>query len=254
MRAIWLAGLLLLASIQAGAAEYRPIPGGEFRTALPPTDRPTVSLPPYALRALPVTQGEFLAFVRQNPQWRRDRVPALFAARGYLDDWAGPTELGKIDPQAPVTRVSWYAARAYCASEGATLPSWYQWEFAAAADASRADARDDPAWRQAMLDWYASPQHGALPPVGSDRNVFGIYDLHRLIYEWVEDYNGLFVNSDSRTQGVVQNLETCGAAALSLGDRQNYAILMRIAMLAALDGNDTLGLVGFRCAKPVDHR
>jgi formylglycine-generating enzyme required for sulfatase activity len=73
--------------------------------------------------------------------------------------------------------------------------------------------------------------------------------LHGSIYEWVEDFNGLFVTSDSRSQGEQRTLATCGAAALSLGDRENYAILMRIAMLAALNAADTVGTVGFRCAR-----
>ena len=32
-------------------------------------------------------------------------------------------------------------------------------------------------------------------------------------------------------------------------DRDNYAILMRVAMLSSLDGNDTTGNLGFRCAR-----
>jgi formylglycine-generating enzyme required for sulfatase activity len=75
--------------------------------------------------------------------------------------------------------------------------------------------------------------------------------MHRLIWEWVDDFNGLFVTVDSRNQGEQKLLETCGAAALSLGDRENYAILMRVALLSALSARDNLESVGFRCAR--DH-
>ena len=44
-------------------------------------------------------------------------------------------------------------------------------------------------------------------------------------------------------------LQFCGAGALSTDDRENYAVLMRIAMLSALEADDTTGNVGFRCAR-----
>ena len=41
----------------------------------------------------------------------------------------------------------------------------------------------------------------------------------------------------------------CGAGALSMEDRDNYAILMRVAMLSSLEGDDVTGNLGFRCAR-----
>jgi formylglycine-generating enzyme required for sulfatase activity len=41
----------------------------------------------------------------------------------------------------------------------------------------------------------------------------------------------------------------CGAGALSMDDRENYAVLMRVAMLSALEGRDTTRNLGFRCAR-----
>ncbi|OVE46107.1 formylglycine-generating enzyme family protein [Chromobacterium violaceum] len=238
----------LAASLPARAADYVAVPGGPFRSALAP-DGGTVAVKPFRLRARPVTNGEYLRFARAHPAWRRGTVPALYAKAGYLADWRGADELGDVPADAPVTRVSWHAARAYCRSEGARLPLWYEWEMAAAADAGRRDARDDPQWRARILQWYAQPAGRRLAPAGREPNVWGVSDLHGSIYEWVEDFNGLFVTSDSRAQGEQRTLATCGAAALSLGDRENYAILMRIAMLAALDAADTVGTVGFRCAR-----
>lgn len=242
----------LLACALAHAADYRLIPGGELRTALPAQNSATVMVAPYRLRALPVTRAEFERFVRQQPQWQRGHVPAVFADGNYLSDWTGDADAGALNRQAPVTWVSWYAARAYCASEGATLPSWAQWEFAASADATRRDARGDPAWRQRILSWYAHPQAPTLPAVGGEANLYGIANLHQLIFEWVEDFNGLFVTSDSRSQGESKTMETCGAAALSLADKENYAILMRIALLASLDGRDSMGSLGLRCVQTVN--
>lgn len=250
MKCIWRAACMLLLWLPlARAADYPLLPGGELRSALPPPSGARVGVERFYLRALPVTNADFLNFVRRHPEWQRGRVPALFASANYLSDWRGATDIGRLQPDAPVTWVSWFAARAYCASENAVLPTWMQWEFAASADATRRDARDDPVWRQRILSWYARPQSTMLAPVGGESNLYGIANLHQLIFEWVDDFNGLFVTSDSRSQGEVKTLETCGAAALSLGDKENYAILMRIALLASLDARDVLGSMGFRCAR-----
>lgn len=242
--------VLLLCSIAATAAEYLPIAGGVFRSALPVDDQ-AIKVAPFRMRSQPVTNREFKAFLAAHPEWQRNRVPALLAGRGYLANWVAPDDFGKLGADAPVTAVSWHAARAYCDSEQARLPDWYEWEFTAAADATRADARQDPAWRARILQWYEHPASAHLQPVGRDANVWGITDMHGSIYEWVEDFNGLFVTTDSRSQGEQKTLQTCGAAALSLDDRENYAILMRIAMLSALSAEDSIVTVGFRCAKDV---
>jgi formylglycine-generating enzyme required for sulfatase activity len=177
-------------------------------------------------------------------------VPSVFADARYLAAWSNPVNWAPLLDGAPVTAVSWFAAAAYCASEHARLPTWAEWEFAAAADATRRDARDDPVWREEILGWYEKPAQTTLPAMNSNHaNAWGVHNMHRLIWEWVEDYNGLFVTVDSRNQGEQRLLETCGAAALSLGDRDNYAILMRVALLAAVDGKDNLESMGFRCAR-----
>ena len=120
---------------------------------------------------------------------------------------------------------------------------------AAAADATRADARSDPAWRERVLAWYARPSRHALPLVGGARDVHGVRDLNGLVWEWVDDFNALMVASDSRQQGDPDLLKFCGAGAISLQEKENYAVLMRIAMLSALKAADTTNNLGFRCAK-----
>jgi formylglycine-generating enzyme required for sulfatase activity len=245
--------LLLLVVRAAAAADYVALPGGTFASVLPADAKNAdVVVPAFEMRREPVTNGEFLAFVSTHPEWRRDRVARVFAESRYLSHWQSADTLGK-DALAgqPVTRVSWFAAEAFCESESARLPTWNEWEFAAAADATRTDARSDPAWREAILEWYAKPAGKPLAAIGGAPNAYGVRDLHGLIWEWVDDFSAMLVASDSRDQGDPDRLKFCGAGALSLRDKDNYAVLMRIALLSSLKAADTTADLGFRCARPV---
>jgi len=255
MRALLLACLAL--SMAAAAAEgdgYVRVPGGNFTTALQYEDaRLPLRIAPFAIMRRPVTNQEFLAFVMAHPQWRRDQVATVFAGPDYLAHWQGPARLASGEQGAqPVTRVSWFAASAYCQGQGARLPKWHEWELVAAADATRRDARSDPAWRERILGWYARPSSRALPSAGAQTpNAYGVKDLHGVVWEWTEDYSALLVAADNRNQGDPDRNRFCGGAALSIADRDNYAVLMRVAMLSSLNGSDTTMNLGFRCVREV---
>ena len=45
------------------------------------------------------------------------------------------------------------------------------------------------------------PAPRRLPAVGGAPNAYGVRDLHGLVWEWVDDFNALFIAGDSRTQG-----------------------------------------------------
>ena len=243
---------VVLCGTAAAASEHAAIGGDQFSSVLPQGARnEPVTVASFKLDRRPVTNAEFLAFVIKQPRWQRDHVAALFADAGYLAHWRGPTDLGgDAHPQQPVTRVSWFAAKAYCESRGERLPTWYEWEYAAAASETQADARNDAAWRQHILDWYARPTPAVLADVGqSPANYYGISDLHGLVWEWVLDFNALLVSSDSREQGGADRMKFCGEAALSTADREHYAVLMRVAFLSSLEARYTTSNLGFRCAQ-----
>jgi formylglycine-generating enzyme required for sulfatase activity len=152
-----------------------------------------------------------------------------------------------------VVWVSWFAANAYCESLDARLPDWNEWEYAAAADETRRDARADPAWRERILGWYSRPSNTALPRVGLQApNAYGVQDLHGLVWEWAGDASSLLVDGDNRNQGDPDKSRFCGAGALSIADRENYAVLMRVAMLSSLEARDTTANLGFRCARSIE--
>ncbi|MFT3756082.1 MAG: formylglycine-generating enzyme family protein [Pseudoxanthomonas sp.] len=250
--AVLLAFALSCAVANAAAQDYVALPGGTFRSALRYEDaKDGVRIAPFQLMRTPVSNAQFLAFVQANPQWRRDRVTGVLAESRYLSHWQGATELGaNALPQQPVTWVSWLAADAYCQAQGARLPSWNEWEYAAAADETRRDARKDPAWRERILRWYSRPSNTALPRVGlQTANAYGVQDLHGLVWEWADDYSSLMVSADNRNQGDADTAKFCGAGALSMDDRDNYAVLMRVAMLSSLEAANATANLGFRCAR-----
>ena len=249
-----LAIALATAAGLACAADYVRLPGGTFTSVLPQGatqgSAAAARVDPFDLRATPVTRAEFRAFLARHPEWRRGRAPAVYADAASLADGPAADDAPGAADARPDTEVSWFAAQAFCDSEGGRLPTWLEWEFAAAADETRADARADPTWRQRILSWYAQPATIAPRDVGGPPDVHGVRDLHGLVWEWVDDFNALFVAGDSRTQGDPDTLRFCGAGAISMADRDNYAVLMRIALLSSLSAADTMRSLGFRCVRP----
>jgi len=224
---------------------------GVHELAFPPSPEETrVEVAAFRLDTLPVTEGEFARFVTTRPEWRRDRVPRVKADPSYLSHWSAADGPGTaIDSRAPVTHVSWFAARAYCADRGKRLPTEAEWEFAAAASATERDARDDPAFVQTQLDWYSRPNPARLPPVGEgDPNLWGVEDLHGLVWEWVLDFNSTLVTGDIRESGNGDDSLFCGAGAVGAADSVNAATFQRYAFRSALQGDYTTANLGFRCA------
>lgn len=200
---------------------------------------------PFYLDAFPVTNGDFLEFVRANPKWRRSNMKPTLADTNYLKLWAGDLVLGpSVDSNAPVTFVSWYAARAYSTWKGKRLPTTAEWEYAASASATRPDGDNDPEFKRAVLAWYAKPTPACLPRVGAGRpNYFGLHDLHGLVWEWVGDFNRTIMDSGPEREAF------CGGAAESATDRSDYPAFMRYGFRSSLPAHYTVHNLGFRCAK-----
>ena len=249
--------LLLMLALPVGVAiaaspAFVSLPGGLFRSALKYEDKPgDMRVRPFQMMRTAVSNGQFLEFLRSQPKWQRGQVATVFADDRYLAHWKGPLEMtSPAQASQPVTQVSWFAADAYCQAQGARLPTWNEWEYAAAADETRRDARKDPAWRERILGWYSRPSSTALPRTGLQAaNVYGVQDLHGLVWEWTEDFSSMLVTGDNRNQGDADKAKFCGAGSLSMDDSENYAVLMRVAMLSSLEARDTTLNLGFRCAR-----
>ena len=246
--------LLLASSGIAGEADDGMvlIPAGSY-TPLFVKDAKPIEVAAFHLDTAPITNGQFLEFVRANPKWRRSQVKRLFADANYLKHWAGDLDLGpeaEALAKAPVTNISWFAARAFLKPLGKRLPTTDEWELAASADETRTDATADPAFHTRILEWYATPNPEKFPNTESfPENAFGVRALHGLVWEWVRDFNNATVTGESRGDSTLDRGLFCAGGALNSADPSNYAAFMRYAFRSSLSGNYTVANLGFRGAR-----
>ncbi len=235
--------------VQIPSGTYFPLYKDEGKTA-------EVSVDSFLIDALPVTNRDFIAFTEENPKWNRRNIKPLFSDESYLKHWGEKSvtkEFSDFELATPVTNVSWFAARAYCSCKGKRLPTVAEWEYVAAASESKPNGRADPEFRNLILSWYSKPNSSTLKPIGSVKNYFGVFDIHGLIWEWVEDFNTLLVTGESRGDNDLDQQLYCGSASISAVDPMDYAGFMRYSFRSSLEARYTVGNLGFRCAKALEH-
>lgn len=241
-------GLLLHSLAYCQSDSMVKIEGGEF---IPLYGTKTeIKVEDFFMDVYPVTNAQFLEFVEKNPQWKKSRAKKLFRDESYLLDWVDDLSLSQDQkPNSPVTNVSWYAAKNYCECQGKRLPTVDEWEYAAMASKTKADAREEPSYNKFILSWYETP-HTFKNEVGSTfKNFYGVYDLHGLVWEWTLDFNSVLLSGESRRDATGDNNLFCGASAIGATDLMNYAAFMRYAFRGSVKANYSIKNLGFRCVK-----
>ncbi len=217
-----------------------------------PNESDTVSVESFYLDRDPVTNGEYLAFVRENPKWRRSSVPRLFASEGYLRHWASDLTLGRARPDQPVTNVSWFAAQAYARWRGNRLPTVAEWEFVASASVTSPNGRSDPEFLAEVLAMTTKSTPSTLGVVASSApNYWGVRDLHGLVWEWTADFNSALVTGESRGDAGLERKLFCGAGVIGASDFTDYAAFLRFSYRGGLSAAYTGAILGFRTARSV---
>ena len=241
--------LLILSAVAlpSAASDMTMVPAGRYSPFfVRKADKP-VDIAEFRIDRTAVTNSEFLAFVEAHPQWRRSAVPQVFAEAGFLAHWRGDLTLPENAARQPVTNVSWFAATAFCAAQGKTLPSTDQWEYLL-----QDRARDVAAVRQTILDWYGVPNGAALASVDSlPPNGYGVAGLVGLIWEWTSDYSAAMAGAELRNSGDKNGALFCGGGSLGAKDGSDYAAFMRYAFRASLKAAYVTHNLGFRCAAEV---
>ncbi|WP_205720139.1 formylglycine-generating enzyme family protein [Fodinibius halophilus] len=218
----------------------------------------SVTVEPFFMDKYPVTNADFLAFVKENPEWRKSNVKSIFAEEGYLKHWQGDLNLGPKAEKirsSPVTNVSWFAARAYAKWKGKRLPTLDEWEYVASANQQKPLASRDKEFVQKILDWYSKPNPDTMPNVGQKKpNYHGVYDMHGLIWEWVQNFNTVFISGASRSdQGELKQFYcAAGSSAATDADKENYAAFLRYSLRGSLEADFSVGNLGFRLAKDIE--
>lgn len=251
--------LYLLTSVTALAASAQDmcdIPAGAIEPLYTTPDAPNqIAIPAFQLDKHPVTNREFLAFVTANPRWRKSKISTLFSDETYLRHWKSDTDLGPDGDSfsdLPVVNVSWYAARAYARWAGKRLPTQAEWEYAALASETNPDGRKEEGYYKRILEWYGQPNTGfAHWEPGKFQNLYGVYDLHGLVWEWVEDFNTSLTTGESRGDSGLDRKFFCGSASVGASDFKDYAAFMRYGFRSSLQANYTVNNLGFRCAKDI---
>lgn len=212
------------------------VPAGTYRPFLKiDGDRGAIPVETFSLDAAPTTRGEFLEFVRHHPAWRKSKIKRLFGERSYLADWSGDLDPGTTSLDEPVTYVSWFAARAYCAAQNKRLPTVAEWERAAGHDIDRSaqSATAGAPVRFAMGSPAPDLQTGALV-VGN-------------VWEWSSDFNSALVSGRASSRGPASSL-FCGDGYRAR-NANNYAAFLRYSLRSSLRATYALRNLGFRCAQ-----
>ena len=256
MRVILAAGSILSLAA-ATLAAMRVVPAGSYQAFVlerPAPGKPlipvTMSVDAFHMDAMPVSNHDFLRFLRMHPKWQRSKISRIFADESYLSHWRSDLA-GGASPKAdaPVTFVSWFAARAYCKAQGKRLPTLNEWEFAARPEAF---GREHDKMLTLILEWYSRPATTQLAPASKTELLCtstGICGLHGLVWEWVEDFSSIIATEEGRTSGSPDSDLFCGGGSVGSMDPNNYAAFMRYAFRSSLKGTYTIGHLGFRCVK-----
>jgi ergothioneine biosynthesis protein EgtB len=148
---------------------------------------------PFELADRLVTAGEFEAFVADGGYSR----PELWLSEGWAtvgrEGWTGPfyrenrsageplrhftlAGVRDVDPNEPITHVSYFEADAYARWAGARLPSEFEWEAAAA---------DIPIDGSFVESGTLHPS-AATPPTGGDGFTGGLRQMYGEAWQWTQ--------------------------------------------------------------------
>ena len=226
------------------------IEAGSYGALYRAPDEPSmVSVDAFWMAEDPVTNQQYLTFVKDNPEWQRSHVSPLFASEAYLHHWESDTSLGSALPEQPVTYVSWFAAQAYARWAGARLPTVAEWEYVAGASRTSPDGRSDPDFLARVLAVTNSPPSGELATTGnSTPNYWGVRDMHGLVWEWTSDFNSALVTGESRGDSGLDRKLFCGAGVIGASDFTDYAAFLRFSFRGGLSASYAGSRLGFRIA------
>jgi len=226
------------------------IDGGIYEAFIGKDSGKIVKIETFYLDDSPVTNADYLSFLKANPQWTKSKVKRLYADSSYLRHWKSDFEIPEnVSPDAPVTNVSWYAAKEYAKSVGKRLPTIDEWEFTALADRNSKNASGKPEFTDFILKSYQKKDKNKQIIKKDLPNYYGVYNMYGMVWEWTFDFNSVMMSGESRKDNTTNESLFCAGAAITSSDLRNYAGFVRYALRGSLKADYCLNNLGFRCAK-----
>jgi formylglycine-generating enzyme required for sulfatase activity len=190
-----------------------------------------------------VTQGDYLALMGVNP--------SHFTAAVVVNDPVYSTN-------QPVESVSWFDATSYCdmltrqeiaaqripAGSRFRLPTEAEWEYACRADTSTRYSFGDNDSDLSPRGWFNGNNNKPPRAVGLLlANPFGLYDMHGNVFEWCQDWYGIYPGGEIiDPQG-----PPTGTSRVARGGAFNSAAwVCRSARRGKLDPATGFQIAGFR--------
>ena len=187
-----------------------------------------VYLRPFALASRPVTCGQYIEFIEDNGYAREhlwlDEGAAMVKSEGWHAPmywtrcdgiWRVSTMHGErdVDPNEPVTNISFFEAEAYARWAGARLPTEFEWEAGCLRDLERAGV----SWREAIQSAHML-ERGVFHPQAPSHAAGQLAGMFGGAWEWTRsgydpypgytaergalgEYNGKFMSSQYVLRG-----------------------------------------------------
>ncbi|MDZ7805606.1 MAG: formylglycine-generating enzyme family protein [Gracilimonas sp.] len=226
------------------------VPAGSFHSVLPEVKGEPIQVEAFYMDETVVTNEQYVEFLRSNPDWRRSEIPPIFTYDGYLRNWISDLkpDYESTGENRPVTRVSWYAASAYCSAQGGRLPTLNEWEYSAQL-LGIDDVSEMNRFSSKLVSWYSGIDVNNLPEVGSTgiETTAGVKDQFGLVMEWVADFKPIIADELSLDCGTVGRMQT-------LNSIYSYAASIRYITRMSFNPKITTGMLGFRCAYDTPER
>ena len=222
----------------------------------PSTPKHSVTLSPFLLDRTLVTNQQFFRFTESHPKWKQQNSSPFLGNGNYLRHWKdGHVPVGFENH--PIVNVTWYAAVAYCQSQGKRLPAEAEWEHAA-----RGGENGVFPWGNSPADTsranYSASNLGTTTPVDKyPPNKYGLFDMAGNVWQFTADEWAPY--SASATTNPV-----AGGDNFASGDSFLKVVTRRVIRGGSWGGaplnlwveyrdshppNGAQGFVGFRCAK-----
>lgn len=196
-----------------------------------------------------VTNAQFKAFIEKDSAWQKSRIPASLHNGKYLENWAGNEyPAGKADD--PVNFVSWYAAAAYCQSQGKRLPTEAEWEYAARGGLDgKAFPWGDELPEKSRANYGASEIKAPTRVASYPANGYGLHDMAGNVWEFLADeWQSYPIKPSPNASAEASFREVTTRRALRGGSFGGGVVNLRVTYRDSHMPGNAVEHVGFRCA------